>query len=283
MKRGGSMKPLFKQEMVKWLWMILIVLFVVKILWSILEVWVLPTIDINYVPNKGGKALYYRVKLSPNMAEAPKIKNKISQNARKVKGIKLLAIYHASDTTVVTVEYERKTKVLGRGEVINGFVLEGAGRYHATFSKNEKMYKILLQIKGKGKESIQVVKPPKSSKDSSGEVEGEIIDVGGHKIIDKSLISYYAKNLGDIQKNIGIREVKKGNKIEGFGVTFIKRGSLFSQLGLKRGDMIKSINGQELDSYQTAFAMYKNIENIENLTMVIKRGKKEMELEYEVN
>ncbi len=75
---------------------------------------------------KGGKALYYRVKLSPNEAPAPTT-TKPLQTAGSIKDIKLLAIYNASDVTVVTVEYKRKTKVLAKGEAINGFVLEGAG------------------------------------------------------------------------------------------------------------------------------------------------------------
>ena len=62
-----------------------------------------------------------------------------------------------------------------------------------------------------------------------------------------------------------------------------KRNSDFSKLGLRRDDVIKSINGQEINSYNRAFETYKNIQNVENLTMVIKRGKEEMELEYEIN
>ncbi len=257
----------------------------VKIFWFILEVWALPASGINYTQDKGGKALYYRVKLSPNKASAPTINEKKSQRAGSIKDIKLLAIYHASDVTVVTVEYKRKTKVLGRGDVINGFILEGAGHYHATFSKNDKLYEVPLLIGAKGSTNTSHIKSSAQhiAQQQENKVEGEVTDAGDHKIIDKSLISHYAKNMEDIYKNIGIKEVKQDNKLEGFTISFIKRGSPFAQLGLKRGDTIKSINGQKIDSYNAAFSMYKNIENIENLTLGIQRGKEEMELEYEVN
>ena len=43
------------------------------------------------------------------------------------------------------------------------------------------------------------------------------------------------------------------------------------------------MNGQAINSYNAAFGVYKNIQNVENLTLVIERGKEEMELEYEIN
>jgi general secretion pathway protein C len=89
--------------------------------------------------------------------------------------------------------------------------------------------------------------------------------------------------MDDLEKNIGIKEIKNGNDLQGFSIAFIRKGSLFEKLGVKRGDVIKAINGETIDSYEAAFNVYKNISNIDNLTLVIERDKEEMELEYEVN
>ena len=110
------MKHLFKPQVVKGLWALLILLLVVKSVWFFVEVLWLPTIGVDHVEEKGGKALYYRVKLSPNEAPAPTTTKRPVQTAGSIKDIKLLAIYNASDVTVVTVEYKRKTKVLAKGE-----------------------------------------------------------------------------------------------------------------------------------------------------------------------
>ena len=278
------MKHLFKPQVVKGLWSLLILLFIVKIVWFFVEVMWLPTIGVNHAQEQGGKALYYRVKLSPNGAPAPSTTKKPVQTAGSIKDIKLLAIYNASDVTVVTVEYKRKTKVLAKGEEINGFVLEGAGSNYATFSKNSKTYKITLIISTKGDKAIKSTSTSTSVTSSTeSKVEGDVVDAGDHKIIDRSLLDHYAKNMDDIYKNIGIDEVKKDNKLEGFRISFIRKGSPFAKLGVKRGDVIKAINGQKIDSYNAAFGVYKNISNIDNMTLVIQRGKEEMELEYEVN
>lgn len=277
------MKHLFKPEIVKGLWSLLILLLVVKMVWFFVEVSWLPTMGVEHSEEKGGKALYYRVKLSPNGAPAPTTTKRPVQTAGGIRDIKLLAIYNASDATVVTVEHKRKTTVLAKGEAINGFVLEGAGSNYATFSKDSKTYKINLIISTKGDTSVQSAKPSPVPVSSASEVEGDVVDAGDHKIIDKSLVDHYAKNMDDIYKNIGIKEIKKGEKLEGFSISFVRKGSPFAKLGVKRGDVIKSINGEKIDSYNAAFGVYKNISNIDNLTLVIQRGKEEMELEYEVN
>lgn len=276
------MKHLFKPEVIKWLWTALIVWFGIKVLWFFAEVLWLPTSGMTHIEEKGGKALYYRLKLSQSKAPAPVIKKKVPKTTAKIKDIKLLAIYYDVDVTVITVEYKGKTKVLGRGDEINGFVLERAGHNYALFRKNNKNYKVSLIISTKGSSSIQRAKPSFDPAPEE-ELEGEVTDAGDHKIIDKSLINHYAKNLDDIYKNIGIKQINKGKNVEGFAVSFIRKGSPFEKLGLKRGDVIRTVNGQTIDSEKAAFDIYKDIGNIENLTLGIQRGKEEMELEYEVN
>jgi general secretion pathway protein C len=283
------MKHLFKPEVFKAIVGVLVLLLVIKILWVGVQMFFLPTSGVDHVEQKGNKPLYYRVKLTPNKAEAPTVKpqKKPSKNVSgDIKEIKLLAIYNASDVTVVTVEHRSKTKVLSRGDNIKGYVLEGAGSDYATFSKNSKTYKVQL-VKGKPS-SKSTIKPSNSTPSKAKgkrdtKVEGEIVDAGDRKVVDRSLLNHYAKNMEEIYKNIGIGEVKNGKDLSGFKITFIRKNSPFAKLGVKRDDVIKSINGQEINSYNAAANIYKNIENLENLTLVIERGKEEMELEYEIN
>jgi general secretion pathway protein C len=289
MEKVGYMKHLFKSERVKQAILILSVLLFVKLAWVVVSLLWLPTAGVEYREDKGVKNLYYRVRLAVDKQPA-KVEKKVMPKA-SIKDIDLLGIYSASDITVVTVRYKRKTKVLSRGETVNGFVLEGAGSDFATFSKNEKLYTVTLLQPKKGSGgvgSITTVKSPdeessQKSEEKEQTVSGEIVDAGDRKLVDKSLITHYATNMGDIFKDIGIKDMKEGDKVKGFQVSFVRRGSHFSKLGLQRGDIIKSVNGQEINSYNAAFGIYKEIQNIENLTLVIVRDNQEMELEYEVN
>ena len=285
------MKHLFKHETMKKVMIVLATILFVKVVWMVIAILWLPTSGVDYSENKGPKNLYYRVRISsdhqPQKVEGPKDLPKSS-----IKDIDLLGIYSASDITVVTVRHKGKTKVLSRGEEINGFVLEGAGSDYATFSKDDKLYTVTLLMpkkNDKGVGSITTVNgsAAATSSETNGDqeetVSGEIVDAGDRRLIDRSLITHYATNMGDIFKDIGIKDIKEGDTIKGFQVSFVRRGSHFSKLGLQRGDIIKSVNGQEINSYNAAFGIYKEIQNIENLTLVIVRDNQEMELEYEVN
>jgi len=277
------MKHLFKPQIFKAILALLVSLLIIKTLWFVVEVLWLPTTGVDHEGKQGGKALYYRVKLTPNEVAAPTTATKAPvQKSGSIKEIKLLALYHASDATVVTVEYKAKAKVLSRGEDINGFVLEGAGSNFATFSKQSKTYKVML-IKGKSSGNGGGTISPASKSPSGTKEAGEVTDAGDHKVIDRALLDHYAKNMNDIYKNIGIAEVKNGKNLQGFRITFVKKDSPFAKLGIRRDDVIKSINGQEINSYNAAYGVYKNIQNMDNLTLVVKRGKEEMELEYEIN
>ena len=283
------MKHLFKSEIFKNLLSFLIILLIVKLLWVAVSFAWLSSSGLGHENSVGGKALYYRVKLTPNEASVPKKAPKKRQQiiTGSIKDITLKAVYNSEDTTVVTIEHKRKTKILGRGDVVNGFTLSGGGSNYATFSKDSKTYQVdLLKRKNSSKTSSSIkssISMKKPDNVASQKVEGDIVDAGDHRIVDRSLLTHYANNMDDIYKNIGIAEIKDGSNVKGFKITFVKRGSPFAKLGVKRGDIIKSMNGQEINSYNAAFETYKNIGNVENLTLVIQRGKEEMELEYEIN
>jgi len=284
------MKHLFKSQMFRNILLILLLLLVVKLVWLVVELTWLSSSGVDHKEKVGGKSLYYRVKLSPNEEAVPtKAPAKPVQVAGSIKDITLKAVYNSSDTTVVTIEYKRKTKVLGRGDVINGFTLTGGGSNYATFTKDAKTYRVNLIKPKRASASSSSIRPSGTSRTRPSEkptkpqkVEGEITDAGDHKLVDRSLLDHYSKNIDDIYKNIGIGESKKNGKTQ-FKITFVRRGSPFAKLGVKRGDIIKSLNGQEISSEAAAFQILKDVGSLENITLVLQRGKEEMELEYEIN
>lgn len=287
MRKDGTMKHLFNPEVFKKLLAFLVFLLIIKTLWFVVEILWLPAQGVNHETENRPKSLYYRVKLTPNQIAAPVVTKKPAPiRAGNMKDIKLLAIYSDSEIAIVAVENKGKSKVLSKGDDINGFVLVSAGLNYAMFSKNTKTYKVMLfspKSSAKANSIVSVVPTPPSKRLEKSEVVGEVTDLGDHKVIDRSLLEHYANNMDDIYKNIGITEVKNGKNLEGFRLTFVRKDSPFSKLGVRRDDVIKEINGQPITSYNAAFEVYKNIKNVENLSLKIKRGRDEMELEYEIN
>jgi len=70
--------------------------------------------------------------------------------------------------------------------------------------------------------------------------------------------------------------------LEGFKVRFVRKGSPFEKLGLKRGDIIRTINGEPIVDYATPMRMLKSAESIDDLSITVERNHEEQELKYEV-
>ncbi|RLA72114.1 MAG: hypothetical protein DRG30_07715 [Epsilonproteobacteria bacterium] len=288
------MKRLFKPENIKMLIIILSLMLLVKLGWFVVEMTFLSAQGVDYQKPSKAKALYYRTKFATQ-----KLKQRHVVKAKPlsdISSLKLLALYRSSDRIVITVSKKDKTYVLVRGGKrgeIDGYVLNDATDKEAIFLRGGKSYRLRLLEATKdpqAKSSVRYV-PAKRKKPEKQNIPdtpislpiGEITDADGLRVVDRTLLDHYSKDMKNIWKNIGIKELKENGSITGFKVNFVKRGSDFAKLGLKRGDVIKSINGQELSSYSGAFDIYKNIDTMDSLTLKIERGKKEMELEYEIN
>ena len=275
------MKPLFKPLTVKRVIWVLSVLLLVKLIWFAVELVWLPSDGVDRMHDYRAKPLYYRIQMASSSTVRHKPVYKPKEIKNDIRDVRLLAVYTAVETIVITVEYKGKSKVLGRGESINGYTLEDAGDDYAVFLKEGKYYRLKLY---EPKHSPKGVLSPVLPADNTTAAEqGEIIDMGDRKLVDKSVIDYYTAHIDDIYKNIGIRDMKKGNTLRGFQVTFVRRDSPFAKLGLRRGDILKAINGEPLTSYSAAFNAYNNIKDVAAITLTIERGNKEMELEYEIN
>jgi len=263
---------------------LLTIVVIAKLVWFVISLMFLPTEGKEHIEVTRAKNLYYRTKLAKKQKEIPKPKKVVKKapTIGTMRGIKLLALYNSKEILVVTVEKNRKTKVLSKGEDIDGFKLTSAGSDYAIFKKGGKEFKLVLD---KGKpittSSITIIKPQKTkTKEKS---KNEIVEnEDGEKIVSRGLLSSYTKDIDKVWKDIGIGEHRVNGVLDGFKVNFVKKGSDFEKLGLRRGDILTSVNGQELNSYNAAFSFYKEMNSIENLTLSIKRNNQDMELEYEI-
>jgi len=209
------MKPLFKPRTVKHVILALFVLLLVKLIWFAVELVWLPSDGVDRMHDYRAKPLYYRIQTASSGVVRHKPVHKPKAIESDIRDARLLAVYAAVDIIVITVEYKGKSKVLGRGESINGYTLEDAGDDYAVFLKDGRFYRLKLH---KSKQSFRATPSPV--------LQGDLVD--------RSVIDYYTAHMDDIYKNIGIRDMKKGDTLMGFQVTFVRRNSPFAKLGLRR-------------------------------------------------
>ena len=273
-------------------------LFVAKALWVAIEYKYLPKEGVDKELKSSVKPLYYRYTLA-SKKDAPKpiikkeptvkvpIKKKPKPKPLKIEKFTLKGIIYENDKKgIATIEYMGKSYVLARGEDIEGFKLFKFAPKAVTFIKKGKTYKLELFNKNKKSESSKreepVVEASIKKKPPKPTQKKEIIQEGDTTVISKNLFNKYKKDIGAIKKSVGVAPVMENNKLKGFKIRYIKKGSDFDKVGIKRGDIITAINGEEITDLSVPIRFFNNLDTITSATITIKRGNEEKELEYEV-
>jgi len=274
------MKKLINSKHLSTLIFLLSLIVIVKIIWIATSVLFLPTIGEEYQKPTRVKKLYYRVRLTNESKVITPIKpvKKVAK-VSSMRGYKLLGLYNSKDKIVVTVEKSRKTTVLVKGEDINGFVLISAGRDYAIFKKSGEEFKLSLR---NDKKTLSRIKHHSTTKRSSLATSSTIVEDGDVKHIPRTLLTSYTKDMDKIWKDIAIMKHQTNGKLDGYKINYVKKGSDFEKLGLKRGDILVEINAEPLNSLSAAMNFFKEINSIENLTLTVIRNGKREDIEYEI-
>ena len=238
--------------------------------------WYLPSEGVELNVKENYQPKYQRVDCK-NMLNTTALKSSVVQKTDTsasigITNMLLKGLYGNSEKGYVIVALKanvKKTSIVGVGENFSGYKLKHIMIDSAIFEKGSKEYVLSLE------------KPKKQSSSISRVVKE--VESGEMTPVSRNDISYYSKNPKEIWKDISIREVKRGNKITGFKIHRVKKGSKFEALGLKKNDILLRANNIELKSYRDALELYKNIDKIDTMQIVIMRNNQEMELVYEIN
>jgi general secretion pathway protein C len=184
----------------------------------------------------------------------------------------------------------KATTILSTGETYKTIKLLKVFTKYALFLEGDTEYKIELhsaatvdrQVGGVTQPSQPVTAPVQTPPQTTALPTERIQQVGNKTVVKKDLLEEYTKNSDKIWRDISLKENLTNGKIDGFTINKIKRGSNFEKLGLKSGDILKSVNNVELKSYDDAMKIYKKVGNMSSLNMKIIRGNETMELGYEI-
>jgi type II secretion system protein C len=88
--------------------------------------------------------------------------------------------------------------------------------------------------------------------------------------------------LHTIHKSIDISESKNGSKFMGYRINAIATDSLFSQLGLQKGDVINSINNHKLESFGDVLMIYARLPQLRSIRLSVLRNNHQKEIVYEI-
>ena len=119
---------------------------------------------------------------------------------------------------------------------------------------------------------------------ASNSEDGAVQETGdGRYQVSKELFDKYINDLEGISR-MGRALLHRGpdGEFDGYRLSAIRRNTLADQLGIKNGDIIHTVNGQDLDSVQSAMNAYNTLKTDSNFCFEITRRGSPVELCYDV-
>ncbi|RUM28219.1 MAG: type II secretion system protein GspC [Aquifex sp.] len=175
----------------------------------------------------------------------------------KVKGIII-----SEKVKGVILGEESKDVFVSEGQSYKGYRLSKVDRERVVFTKRGKEFPVEFKVE-KGSKNLSKVSTYTSS------LPSEIV-------VSRREILELTKDPAKMFTQIRLVPYIKNGKTKGFIFEWVKPGSLFYKLGLRRGDILVSINNTTIRSGEDAFRILQIIRNEPNLKVeLIRKGKRE--------
>lgn len=104
----------------------------------------------------------------------------------------------------------------------------------------------------------------------------------GRYEVDRAMLDEQIANLDSIMNQARVIPHYRQGKPVGFKVVGIRSNSIFRHLGLKSGDVLKSVGGEELTSINKALGLFEKLKTSDNVTLDVERLGKGQTLDYSI-
>jgi len=212
------------------------------------------------------------------------VKPKKVEKVYDLKKWQLQAVYISPSESFIQIQDKKDNEIISLLEEYKGYKLVDVKPEEAIFERAGKSYSLKLDEVKNGKKaptSSVPPPPPTPTAEIENSVDPETNEISSASVKRKD-IEFYMKNVSQIWRNIKIKPHRENSALTGFKVTWVKGGSVFEHLGLKRGDIISSIDGSPIKSFKQVQRYYKNIKKIKNLNLTVLRNGEEKEIDYEI-
>ncbi len=100
--------------------------------------------------------------------------------------------------------------------------------------------------------------------------------------VDRAMLDEQLNDLDNLVRQARVIPHYKRGKPAGFKVVGIRSNSIFRHLGLKSGDVLKSVGGEELTSINKALGLFEKLKSSDNLNLDLERRGKMSSFEYNI-
>ena len=131
-------------------------------------------------------------------------------------------------------------------------------------------------------------KPKPTGDPRNAGLSNEELDDGIEKISDtkfvvqRGLVDKILANQGSLMKAARVIPHEEDGRVVGVRLYGIRRTSLLGRLGVRNGDMLRTINGFDMTSPDSALEAYTRLRTADQLTLAVKRQNNDMTIEYRI-
>lgn len=101
-------------------------------------------------------------------------------------------------------------------------------------------------------------------------------------VVDNREVEQMRTDMGAVMSQVRVVPNFANGQPDGFKIFAIRPGSLFAKIGLQNGDIVKKINGMEINAPEQAYQAYQLLQNETRLTVDLVRGGGSKSLSYEI-
>ena len=228
---------------------------------------------------------------APNVASLPvtataSAPQQQSNPAAPPVNLTLLGTVTAGKHSLAIIENGRKVKIYHLGDQVpGGAEVHEVARTSVTLRSADGTLSTLPLFQGK-KGSAAGPSPTRTSRPAStrtASLGGGIRAVGPNRwIVPQQAVDKARANMNDLLRQARMEPLIVNGQTEGFVVRMIRPRSLLALLGLQVGDVVKQVNGVQLDSPEKALQIFQQLREARHFTISLVRGGKQMNLEYDV-
>lgn len=102
-------------------------------------------------------------------------------------------------------------------------------------------------------------------------------------LLEGGVVEQARGNLGEVLKSARMEPRLVNGATDGFVIAMLQPGSLLSQMGFRKGDVVLQVNGMPLDSPEKALQIFQQLREARSLRVHVERQGQPSVFEYDVN
>lgn len=144
--------------------------------------------------------------------------------------------------------------------------------------------KVVLRVDGKDEilqmEDISTGKTAGRSARPTGTVRGS--SRAQNITLRKSLIERAMQDMGSLMGQVKIEPHLENGVASGLALSSIRPNSIFRRMGLRNGDVITGVDGNQIQSVEDAMKLYENLQSSDGVSLQLKRRGREKTINYNI-